>query len=612
MRILDSQGTGLLGFHSGTEISLDTVEVSGTKPNGMQQLGDGIVMLEGAQLLASRSYVARNTRVGVFAHGLGSSVSLDETWITETQIGADGLMGDGVRAWSGGGVTVSRSLVSRNHSSGMAAIGPSSTLMVSQSQTSENLADETGMFGMGLLAQAGGSLSADRVRAWRNHDRGALVAQPSSSLSLHESWVSETLAPDPEHATGVQAVLGGSLSVSRSVVSNNQGVAVGIFDSNSSASISGVWLTGMPTSVAGIDNVALMVESAGTATLSGSMVSDCHTMGVMVDGEESSLLVEDSWVRDHRPGLSGGGGQGLQASQGAQLTVNRTAVSGNQSAGLLAGQLGSRIVANEVWIFGNLPNAAGLGGFGLQANMGSEIELTRSVVEGNAEGGVLALDPWTTLRIEESWVAGSVSSLQEEGGYGIGLSLGASLNLRGALLSGNHQQGLLVDSVGTVAVASELSVSASSAFSDEQSGYGVVAQEGARLELSGAHIADCFGAGAQFFWAEGSVSRSLFERIDLGEQGTADGLLATESQVEIQGVVSRLNTRAGVLLNKSGGEVSGCLVAENSIGVVNQGLPGVTVTDDNVIEANDQDRIDDQQLQVPDEPVPLPTFGESS
>tara|TARA_B100000530_G_scaffold317804_1_gene249114 strand:- start:126 stop:347 length:222 start_codon:yes stop_codon:yes gene_type:complete len=72
-----------------------------------------------------------------------------------------------------------------------------------------------------------------------------------------------------------------------------------------------------------------------------------------------------------------------------------------------------------------------------------------------------------------------------------------------------------------------------------------------------------------------------------------------------------MNARAGALFDKSGGGLTSSLLTENSIGLVNRGEPGLGVAEDSVIEGNDQDRLDGQGLEVPDEPLPLPTFAES-
>ena len=90
-----------------------------------------------------------------------------------------------------------------------------------------------------------------------------------------------------------------------------------------------------------------------------------------------------------------------------------------------------------------------------------------------------------------------------------------------------------------------------------------------------------------------------------------DGLMITGSVVNVDRVISRDNARAGVFFDKSDGEVSGCLITENGIGLANQGLPGASIADDNVIEGNDQDRADNNDLDIPDEVMSLPgLFGE--
>lgn len=71
-------------------------------------------------------------------------------------------------------------------------------------------------------------------------------------------------------------------------------------------------------------------------------------------------------------------------------------------------------------------------------------------------------------------------------------------------------------------------------------------------------------------------------------------------------IISRGNARTGVLFDKSEGELSGSLITPNAIGLANQGLPGAAISDDNVLEGNGQDRIDDGDLEVPDEAMSLP------
>ena len=71
-------------------------------------------------------------------------------------------------------------------------------------------------------------------------------------------------------------------------------------------------------------------------------------------------------------------------------------------------------------------------------------------------------------------------------------------------------------------------------------------------------------------------------------------------------IIVPLPVRERVLFDKSDGELSKSLITQNAIGLANQGLPGAEISDDNVIEGNDQDRLDDGDLEVPDEAMSLP------
>ena len=105
------------------------------------------------------------------------------------------------------------------------------------------------------------------------------------------------------------------------------------------------------------------------------------------------------------------------------------------------------------------------------------------------------------------------------------------------------------------------------------------------------------------------MTESLLEGTKLGGDLLGDRLMVTGSVVTADRVISRDNARAGVLFDRSDGELTGSLITQNAIGLANQGLPGAEISEDNVIEGNDQDRIDDGDLEVPDEAMSLPDLS---
>ena len=120
---------------------------------------------------------------------------------------------------------------------------------------------------------------------------------------------------------------------------------------------------------------------------------------------------------------------------------------------------------------------------------------------------------------------------------------------------------------------------------------------------------DHYEVAVFFIGAGGSVVDSLLERTRLHPQGLtglADGLLVASSSVNASGLVLRGHARAGIMYDKSEGDITGCLVTDNLLGLVNQGAPGAQVLDDNVIEGNETDIYSAAELAISDEALDIP------
>ena len=159
---------------------------------------------------------------------------------------------------------------------------------------------------------------------------------------------------------------------------------------------------------------------------------------------------------------------------------------------------------------------------------------------------------------------------------------------------------------GTTVSANGLWVSGTQMDGEGLRGYGCIAQNGASLSVSRSRVSDNYDSAVIFNAGGGSVTESLLEGTKFGGNLFGDGLMVTGSVVNVARVISRDNARAGVLFDKSDGELSKSLITQNAIGLANQGLPGAEISDDNVIEGNDQNRVDDGDLEVPDEAMELP------
>ena len=247
---------------------------------------------------------------------------------------------------------------------------------------------------------------------------------------------------------------------------------------------------------------------------------------------------------------------------------------------------------------------------GILALRGSSVSLTRSHLSDHQVGGIVAFDSGTTLTASEIWL--SDTKLDADGKRGIGMVAGegASLSVTRSWLSDHHTAGVLSGGSGTEVTASEVWVSGTKPDADNMTGMGLVAIDDGSLTVSLARVSQSHSGAIAFFSAGGSVTESLLEDTQLSGDLTGDGLVTTDSVVTVERIIARGNTRAGVLFDKSEGELSGSLITQNALGLAHQGLPGVVITDDNVVKGNEQERIDDGALKVPIGPMALPELPE--
>jgi len=350
----------------------------------------------------------------------------------------------------------------------------------------------------------------------------------------------------------------------------------------------------------------LVVRSGAKLSLSRASLKDNHTAGILAHDSGTSVTASEVWISDTKMNAEGLEGFGVAVGLGASVSLSRSRVSECHGSGIAAFNSGTSVTASEVWVSGTKIDGEGKYGYGFQTSSGASLSVSRSRVSECPLAGLIAFDSGTIVTASEVWVSGM--KVDSEGKYGPGVVAlyGASVSVSRSRVSDNHLAGLMALNSGTSLTATQVWVSGTKMDAEGLFGVGVAAGLGASVSVSRSRVSDNHTVGLFFYEAEGSVSESFLEGTKPSGVQLGDGLLATGSVVNVQRVISRDNARAGVLFDRSDGELSGSLIRQNVIGLADQGLPGATVADDNVIEGNDQDRLDDGDLEVPDEAMSLP------
>lgn len=267
------------------------------------------------------------------------------------------------------------------------------------------------------------------------------------------------------------------------------------------------------------------------------VLEDCELVenmgaGLMAFESGVTVTVRDSVIRDSQAGGSGVVGVGLAIQQGAALVLASSEVSGNRHQGLLADGGGTTVTVEDSTIRDTHAADSGLYGFGIQVSGGASVEITGSELSANAHAAVSAGEEGTEVVIRDSLLYDT--RLTGTGLYGVGVQVGeqGTLTVENTEIHTNRTAGILASDEGTSATVRDSVVRDTTPDEAGDSGMGIQAQEGARLEVEGCEVADNATSGIY---------------------ATGEGTVAEVGDTEVKGTRPDDNARYGLGMGASSG-----------------------------------------------------------
>ncbi len=212
--------------------------------------------------------------------------------------------------------------------------------------------DATGRFGRGLVAEVDSVVELSRVFLSRNHEIGVFVNGDGTSLTLSDVVVEDTQerASDGAGGQGLNVQSGAAVAVTRALISGNRSLGVFVEGDGTSLTLSDVVVEDTQERASdGAGGRGLNVQSGATVEVTRALISGSRDLGVFVNGDGTSLTLSDVVVEDTQERASDGtGGQGLNAQSGATVEVTRALISGNREFGVLAAGSGTSVRLSDV------------------------------------------------------------------------------------------------------------------------------------------------------------------------------------------------------------------------------------------------------------------------
>jgi nitrous oxidase accessory protein NosD len=545
-------GTKTFGAY---EIAVRVLEAQGVTISDLtiSSPGWGLDVAYGASLSLSRVALVDNQGFGIFVADPTTQLVADLLLIRGTQTFEDGSFGRGVTVLDGAKVILTRSALLENHDAGLSVESAGSEVSVEDVL----VARTHGPGGRGLTNQSAGSLSLSRVAVIDNQDVGIFVAQAGSSLAVDQSVVLRTQSsPDGETGRGIDALLGAKLDLSRSALVGNHEAGMLIRGGGTAAIVEDSLVARTEPRPVGRRGFGVLVDQGASLTLYRSLLVENTHIGMLVSGEGSAVDAIDSLIAETRALDDGTRGRGVEVTKGAAVTLKRSALTGNRDIAFYITDEESQAVLEDSLIAETKMRGDGKNGMGLYAYYGSTVVIRRSAVVDNHDAGLSAGYPKVTMTVERSLVARTRPVEDGTSGRGIEVGQGATLWLSLSSVVDNPDFGVLA--------AAALGVS----------------------------VTDVLIEGAP------STGATLY----------GDGLTVLTSIVNVRGLFSRKNARAGILFNYAQGVLEGSLAEDSFYGLVvqNQNESVLEIADDCLFLGNQENEEFSVSLDIPDEPMEIP------
>ncbi len=456
LRTQDNSDVAVVSTDPGSQVTLQRFALVATKPQPVDGTGGQGVAVTGGALAALRhGRILQSTSSGVLVSGAGSTATLGNVTVEQTQAGKDGYGGEGLRAQSGGQLTAQAVVVSSAHAHGVLGTGAQCKLSLANllvSGTEVRIAD--GKAGHGAWFEGGTSADLQQVRLTANRAAGLGIAGSNTTATGDGVIIDGTQAQsvDGKQGFGLMVVEGASATLGNVRASKNRSVGVLVADPGSKLQVNKLIVDEtLPRQNDGSGGIGVSVEG-GASLLATSLRSfKNRTFGVQIDGDGSSAMLGNGGgvvVDSTQPGsASQKGGWGISVAGGGKLSLSFALVDSAREVALAASGTGTQLDAVEVTLENTMAGPKGEMGRGLIVEAGAVANVKGLAAVFNRQAGVSVHS--AKLDLSDAWIGGtlpdeSTASPAGKGQYGRGLTAAgnAKVNLLRVRLSDNREAAL--------------------------------------------------------------------------------------------------------------------------------------------------------------------------
>ncbi len=342
-------------------------------------------------------------------------------------------------------LTVERSELAHNTLLGIAAVGSTTEVTLQDTTIRDTLAESSGAFGYGINVYDGAYLTAVGCDVARNTSVGVIANTEDTEVLLVDTVVRDTQRDNNGRGGyGIEVHGGASVQAKSCVVMRNAAVSIQVGGEDTEVALADTMVQDTRRNLDGSAGHGIEIEDGATLSVQGCELAGNAAMALAAKDYGTRVALVDTVVRDTQFDGNEQLGYAVQATEAAWLTVTGSELVDNGSAGLVIHGDGTRVVLEDSSIRGHVPDFEGLAGYGAQVSMGSSLSATRCEFADNTIIGVYVSHRGTVATLQDCSITNTVASWGPLGASAVGLSSSdmAEVTASGLLARDNEGPGL--------------------------------------------------------------------------------------------------------------------------------------------------------------------------
>ncbi len=240
----------------------------------------------------------------------------------------------------------------------------------------------------------GASATLEQVRIDRARGVGVFVGGAATSLAAFDVAISRTQPiDDGTLGRGVELLAGAHAELERVVVEDVLDMGITASDAATTLSLADVVIRRVASEpLSGDYGRGLDVEAGASVSARRVAIDAATEAGVLASGVGTSLTLGDALVRDTASRRDGRRGRGVDASEGAAVSLRRVSILASREMGIFA-TAGATLTIEDLVLDGVVSRPAdGTLGAGIWSQGGASVTVSRARVSGTQLSGVASID----------------------------------------------------------------------------------------------------------------------------------------------------------------------------------------------------------------------------